>query len=480
MKVRDKLIFLHIPKTAGTSLFCAMKDAYKKEDPSSLFFYTSEFEDFIPNKFSLLAGHFHYNDVFNRYPDSHYLTVFREPCSRLLSLWLFWRTHEDSVLSENQEAVKISRFSLVEFLSNTDIALSIDNSFVRSILNHPEIPKEGFIDPANDEQLFSEAIKIIDKFDFVDFIENPDFCENLEKFLGISIFLGFENKTNPIPKQYRSSFDDEFNQRAFFFLKMRTRLDFKIWEYILNKKTPKTHSVSFQEKILSNYILKCRGILAGYSGSKTLSVDFYDTKNLSMTGTLLHVDSDMSELVQLTNYNGDILGYLSARLTKKIDIFERFDIPVSSEKGALYLKKGFSFYEPWGCWCKEHKAKIEVPVNVLKNHCARLDILLEISAYYGVIEKSPVLKIIVNEKIVCIAFFRKNRPDFLNITFSVEITEPLLTIDFEFTNLESPSLVGSLDTRMLGFSVQKLCVHYSDLVNRNANYASELPVILGI
>ena len=92
------LVFLHIQKTAGTSIQNMLSDSYNTNE------ILREHDDTLSERspqelarYSVFAGHFNYDSL--AYIPHGFLSIFtfvREPKNRLISLYYFWRAHERS------------------------------------------------------------------------------------------------------------------------------------------------------------------------------------------------------------------------------------------------------------------------------------------------------------------------------------------------------------------------------------------------
>src|ERR1700729_2142966 len=149
------LTFMHIPKTAGTCLSAAFGETIGA-GPTVAGFDLSQFAsntDFstfsdqerrrIVMSASLLPptnfvfGHFSLTTLASAYPNSQLVTVLREPMSRILSHWLYWRQFDDDALKPYGTAgnrVRHARNNLQDFLQKRDIACQTDNLIVRMLL----------------------------------------------------------------------------------------------------------------------------------------------------------------------------------------------------------------------------------------------------------------------------------------------------------------------------------------------------------
>jgi hypothetical protein len=112
------LVFMHVPKTSGASiahglarvlaptvvvsgfdlsLFDPGREFESIDDSIRCNIYTSPAS--MPKNADLVAGHFAISTLIEAYPTAQRCTVLREPLSRLLSHWLYWRQHVDCDLA---------------------------------------------------------------------------------------------------------------------------------------------------------------------------------------------------------------------------------------------------------------------------------------------------------------------------------------------------------------------------------------------
>ena len=119
MKAREEaIIFLHIPKTGGTTLRHILERRYRWDqiytlkDPGFLS-QIEKFKKFPSEKreaYRLIEGHLSFG--FHRYLPGHasYITLLREPIARLLSFYYYARSHPEhylySTLREDQPGLK--------------------------------------------------------------------------------------------------------------------------------------------------------------------------------------------------------------------------------------------------------------------------------------------------------------------------------------------------------------------------------------
>ncbi|WP_296696973.1 sulfotransferase family 2 domain-containing protein [Thiocapsa sp. UBA6158] len=140
----DTLLFIHIPKTAGTSVRVLLQDWLEPEELVLLYgespgILESEFRAWSDEekvKVRLGYGHFHYG-LHEALPQhSKYVTLMREPVDRVLSLYYFYR---DVVTGPANDLIVKNRLDIRGFLTG-GFFLQSDNEMVRMISGLHPIP----------------------------------------------------------------------------------------------------------------------------------------------------------------------------------------------------------------------------------------------------------------------------------------------------------------------------------------------------
>lgn len=101
IKPAIRLCFLHIPKTAGTTV----NDILFKHFPTEQIFPGQTILDYRKQKdfsaYSLYKGHLPFSFAQAHFPeDTRYITLLREPVERALSLYYFWRDHSQQFFDD--------------------------------------------------------------------------------------------------------------------------------------------------------------------------------------------------------------------------------------------------------------------------------------------------------------------------------------------------------------------------------------------
>jgi hypothetical protein len=180
---QQKLIFVHIPKTAGTTL----TDYLLESVPAERVFHGrtmldyQQLDQFALEDYQLLKGHvfFHYIEQHLSQDQYALLTVLRNPVERVISLYRYWRSQAAGFLqNESIPEVIRGRVRLAKSLSLHDFVHSEQPMVVNSIAN------------SQARQLSSAAV-------FENFHQQPidvivdDVLKNLQQFavVGISELL---------------------------------------------------------------------------------------------------------------------------------------------------------------------------------------------------------------------------------------------------------------------------------------------------
>jgi hypothetical protein len=267
-------VFMHIPKTSGTALTRGLMAAIAPRNPvcfamdGTMF---GSFRDFnsvesehrrglyleplsLPAESDFVAGHISFATFRQRYKKGQYVTILREPASRIFSHWLFWRSQSDDhlkVWGSWAERVNRSRGTLRDFLSCRDLSCQIDNLYVRMLVGPNKlIPENDFINERNDGVLVSEAIKRLRRFAFLDVVENPKLILNIGSWLGRQVTYEIINETGCIPEALQTVFHRELTPELFELLERRTRLDLELWFAVAKERLAPTRPESLYTRTL--------------------------------------------------------------------------------------------------------------------------------------------------------------------------------------------------------------------------------------
>jgi hypothetical protein len=248
---------MHIPKTGGSALIAALRERYTM----TLGLDRTLFGDFIDFEsmdstirqlvhFSaetlpiadVVVGHMAYSTLRQRFANAQFITVLREPFSRLLSHWLFWRGQTDENLASWgswADRVRLARKPLAAFLSEQSLVCQLDNLVVRMLLGpHELIPVDNVIAVRHGRKLLSEARRSLAAFALVGLFENPRLSSDLRRWFGQDFVLGRHNETGRIPELLRRPLAEELTQEAVDLLSARSWLDLELWKDVARRCLP--------------------------------------------------------------------------------------------------------------------------------------------------------------------------------------------------------------------------------------------------
>ncbi len=252
------LVFMHIPKCAGTAIDKCLRDGAPSDRQFNLLGPTlyGDFDDYdsfgpevrgwiheagndCPQDIDYVAGHAGARWFDRAYPNGQKITFLREPKMRILSHWLYWRTFseaERSYWGTYSPRLDLAMSDLETFIGAPQLASQVDNVFVRMLLYpHPLVPGGDFISPEHDATLAAEAIAAIDRFGFVGLVEDRDLIPKLQAWLGRPLTLTAENVARPMPEALRHPLRDALTRRAWSRLESGSRLDQVIWDHVAKK-----------------------------------------------------------------------------------------------------------------------------------------------------------------------------------------------------------------------------------------------------
>lgn len=273
-----KFAFMHVPKCAGSSLSIILQSCFKIEDicPKRLDIFlfgrfnprqiiNKEIRDLIilddeiesVKKYKLLTGHFALDTILDYDPEI-IITILREPRSRILSHYFYWRSLPLEV-AMSWFPYSVSMYaktqSFEEFIENNKVADQIDNLLCRQIADQKLIPKERYIREDEDECIIQNCLERINLFSYIGFTEYFDdivqyisalFSSHLDScHINTTKYQQLINKTNI-----------STNLGLMERINSLTRLDQQIYTICLNRFKDIKDINEFSNKILDQTIKK--------------------------------------------------------------------------------------------------------------------------------------------------------------------------------------------------------------------------------
>jgi hypothetical protein len=281
------LVFMHVPKSAGSSMIHGLVSALQPKFAMlsgfdvSLFGTSSNFVgcdqsvrkliyvegNEFPWGADFVAAHMSRSTLIRVFPDGQLVTIFREPVSRLLSLWVYWRALTDEQLkpwgAQWGECLRSSRRQLVEFLSEKTVACQTDNQIIRMLLwPHSLIPAGDFIEARHDMVLMQEAVSRLRECSYCDVLENPDLESRCAKWICHPFALERKNETGRVSQPLRAQMTDELTSNAWSMLGARSRLDLFVWQAVASCHAPQADLSFLRREAIAQTIARLSAQLA--------------------------------------------------------------------------------------------------------------------------------------------------------------------------------------------------------------------------
>lgn len=237
---RTKFVFIHIPKTGGTSLFATFIDKLGKRNvsPSFASFKFTEKDAKKLEKYQLISGHINWLDVETFFFDRLKITFLRQPLDRCLSWYYYLKSRPlEKVIPLamiNNENNAEEAISLAKQLSIDDFFASDHPHVIQNICNR-QTWQLGY--HANAEQRTDKLLKLNDRakhnlknMDYVGFTENfSKDVERLSRWMGYKKMgsIPYENKT-PERKNAAALSSDTRNR-----ILSMNEMDLELYEYAI-------------------------------------------------------------------------------------------------------------------------------------------------------------------------------------------------------------------------------------------------------
>lgn len=282
--VGTPLVFIHIPKTAGTALRIALEEAIGAQRPHNCFDPThlGGFEPSIithppmrarlktrpedyPADADFVVGHVAPSMTRSRYPGAPHLTVLREARSRIVSMWLYSRRFSNRQLRRwgaGGALFTAARAPLVDYLSAPVSAGFTDNVMVRQLVwPHRHVPAADFIDPNHDDELLDAALASLASMDFSGIVEDRGLATSLGEWLGQAVTLDHREHEGVIDPALRPDVTTETAQAAEL-LRGRSRLDQVLWQELAAKVFPDESPDARSDRIFASTVARHASALA--------------------------------------------------------------------------------------------------------------------------------------------------------------------------------------------------------------------------
>jgi len=185
----DRVVFMHVPKAAGTSFCVILEEVYKEKFFNIAPFIPTTWEPYLPkglNQFQALAGHFSIGngEIYEMFdgPFVH-LTMFRDPVERVLSAYnyiLIHPAHHQHELIANRGLAEIYKNNEAYRFMFKNLQVLFLSGAPRPTRSDLEIAKENL------EKYFSIFGFVEDNQWFIDILNKKFGWQEEQKFNNIS------------------------------------------------------------------------------------------------------------------------------------------------------------------------------------------------------------------------------------------------------------------------------------------------------
>jgi len=234
------LVFTHIPKTAGTAVRYGLERSLGVPGLDVSGRRAGELTE-DPTLHPLVYGHLAPTRTMAWAPGAQHITLLREGRVRLLSHWAYWRSIPSGYTSGfwGDTIQRVSRGAFRDMLLAPEVVTQVDNHSVRMLLgDHPLIPPTGRIDPRHDQELSAAAVAMLNRFSFVDVVENGQWVARLRAWLGRGFELPRLNETPRAEASARTDLSRHLTQETLDLVGFLTRLDNLVWSSVVAELMP--------------------------------------------------------------------------------------------------------------------------------------------------------------------------------------------------------------------------------------------------
>lgn len=253
--MRERLAYLHLPKSAGTSIRAALSSFYDEAatapwtfdhillgrhpaapdiDRPLLLGDGSALRDY-----RYAEGHWALPTLLEGFDAADVVCLLREPRARVLSHYTFWRgwAQEQHDVWGEYDAATCARLPLSGFLTDPKVAHQADNLVARLVLgDHDRVPFDAPIAADDIDELADEACARLDEIGHVDVIDRgDDVYTALEAWFGDTLSRHRMNVTD-LDRGERVDLDDLLDRRTLALLHERTAIDLRIWHHVAARR----------------------------------------------------------------------------------------------------------------------------------------------------------------------------------------------------------------------------------------------------
>lgn len=250
---------LHVPKSAGKSILAALETALPPGSVAPQCFDTSLFCDF--DDFDLLrpeirslivvgpdevrslgrhraiVGHFSLDTLLELTDAESICTVLREPRTRLLSFYMYWRIPDVGESWAPYRAELHALRPLGEFLAEPYLAPVIDNQLCRLLLgDDPRLPPQGFARQSDVATIAADAIERLATLGFVGVLElGESVWGGMSRAFGVALHPTMVHVTGEVPPLAVGADETLFDADALELIEQRCAADAMVYDHVLGQ-----------------------------------------------------------------------------------------------------------------------------------------------------------------------------------------------------------------------------------------------------
>lgn len=286
--------FMHIPKSGGMSIHAALESALPSDYfapqhfDTSVFCAFNEFDSLCPETraeiaatedereilgtYNVVSGHFSLPTLSKITDPSSVVTILREPRTRLISLYVYWRIPE---IYERWNPYRVDMHALrplSAFLSEPSLAAVTDNQICRMLLyGDSRVPNANFIAKTDIEAVALDAINRLSTLGFVGVLELGESAwRGTERLFGVKLDPIEANVAGEGIHPMRAPSDTKFMTiDAFDLIEDRNAADLIVYEHALTLAgLDSDERRRFKDRIFAQQLVKL-GDLIGSSSMST-------------------------------------------------------------------------------------------------------------------------------------------------------------------------------------------------------------------
>lgn len=232
----DKIVFLHIHKTGGTSLHEFLLTQFPNDRVCpERFNHLEEYTKEQLAGYEFFSGHFTARSIDRIDGPKKVFTFLREPKARVLSLYYFWKSHKEEIIEKGIHGPRLARsMPLIEFLRHG--VSGIDNYTARTLAGRSRPGSEY-------RGMESEARLVADAKHTLDQMTTYGLFEDFERSFCLAVSdLGFDppatiphalNSMKLDRRRFEMTAREPVSEEVDEELERLTHLDKEVYEYAL-------------------------------------------------------------------------------------------------------------------------------------------------------------------------------------------------------------------------------------------------------